>query len=281
MALVCETARLEEKVIEALAARPAARADEILAAVSKGRKSFSIQAVYQELRKLERHGIVVKKQKRYSLRLLWLVELQNFASRSYEAYLKSDAIFAEMPEEGGRKSWVLSDLRSLLNLWTEISFVIMKSLPAGKRVLFERVEHVWFHTANPVNEAHFVKAMKREKMHYVLVSAGKTYLDKSYNDVLNRLGATAAFGRSDFPAKPNQYLSVFGDFIIDVRLSEALNQHVRRFYQSVREQSDLTPQSILQFSNIRGRCVLKLTRSAVRAEKERRKFTAFFGRKFS
>lgn len=276
MTLLADNAKLEEQVVAALARNPSSTAEQLASAVEAGSRSYSIQAIYQELRKLERNGLVVRKAKRYSLRLLWLVELSEFARDAYAAYANSDAILAELPEEGRKQSWVLYDLRSLLNLWTDLTFRLLPTLPEEERVLYEYVEHVWFHTANPVNEAHFWKAMKRMNAKYVLISRGGTSLDRDYEPLVKRVDSRYSFGRSDFPARPNQYLSVLGDYLMDVKLSKALNDNIRSHYEKSSSSESQLRQEILVFAAQRGRCTLTVTRDPVRAARERRKFELFF-----
>ena len=71
MNLLSDNRKLERYLIELLAALPSIQAEELRLAANKiANRSFTLQAVYQELRKLEKQGIVVRKAGNYSLRFL-------------------------------------------------------------------------------------------------------------------------------------------------------------------------------------------------------------------
>ena len=61
MTLLSAITKLEERVLEALAERPAVAVEELSMLISAKEKAYSLQAIYQELRKLERAGVVVRK----------------------------------------------------------------------------------------------------------------------------------------------------------------------------------------------------------------------------
>lgn len=270
--------KLEELIIETLGEEPCLKADALRQRIATRARGFSIQAVYQELRKLERRGVVVRKRGLYTLRLLWLVELSNFANSSYASFLRSGALLNEVPEERGKKRWTFSNLRQLLDLWTELTFSLVAKVALEDRTLFEHVEHVWFHTANPVNEAQFVRAMKRERVKYVLVCRGRTYLDTTYRETVEKLGGRCSFGAGSFPGSAEAYLSLLGNYLIEVKLSTALAAKVRDFYRGTKRAEDLNPQALLQFAALRGRCSLELIFNPERARRERKKFETFLGR---
>lgn len=273
--------KLEELVVETLAESPHLSAEGIRLHVERRHRVFTVQAIYQELRKLERNGVVVRKRGLYSLRLLWLVEMSDFVSGAYVKFLKSDALLNEVPEEPGKKRWTFSNLRQLLDLWTELTFLLVPKVPVAERVLLEHVEHVWFHTANPVNEEQFARAMKRERVRYVLVSRGKTFLDTTYRESLSKFGGECAFGVTGFPGKPDTYLSVLGSYVIDVKLAPALAAAVRETYRKIKGPGDLEPQALLHFAASRGRCTLELSLNPDRARRERRKFESYFGKELT
>lgn len=276
MAILSTSGLLEEQVITCLAEKPGITAQQLSQALDTLGRNYTIQAVYQELRKLEKGGVVVKNGKLYSLRFLWIKSLLEFSQSALNRYISSNAILAELPSPGKKVKWTFNDLQSLLNFWTDLTFVLLRVVPVAERTLFERVEHIWFHTANPLNESNFVREMKREHVKYVLVSAGKTFLDRGYEAILKQLQAHYALGRLDFPSKENQYLSLVDDYVINVRLSKKLNQEIYDTYQTITSQSQLSPHRILQFAATRGACSLELVRDAELARRERRKFELFF-----
>lgn len=278
--LLTENSQLEERIVEVLARHPSAEAELLHQEVTTRWKAYTLQAIYKELRKLEQGGVIVRRKGRYSLRYLWLIELSEFARKGYESFRSSDALLNDLPAEGEKQRWVLYDLKRLLDLWTDLFFHLVRTLPEKQRILCEYVEHVWFHTANPINERHFIRAMRREAVKFVLVSSRDTYLDKGYLPILKELQAEYSFGPRGFPAPENRYYSVFGDFIIEVRLAAPMNKKIQKLYADVRSAKDLSAQKILEFSNSRARCRLELRRNAKEAQRERAKFERFFGKKF-
>ncbi len=267
--------------MEALIEHPNCSAAEIGRIVGEKGRGYTRQAVHQELRKLERAGVLVRKAGRYALRYQWLLEATEFLHRGFGAYRESGALGEEIPDEGKKVSWVLYDLRSLLDLWTDITFRLVCRLSPSNRLLCEYVVHAWFHTVNPINESYFVRLMNRERVKYAIVCLGSTYLDKSYTQVLNGLTALHSFGDRGFPAGEHQYFSVIGDFLIFVSLPLTFSRSLEEFYQSIRSSKDLSPQKILSFAGSRVKTKLTLARSARQAAKQRRKFEQFFGERFS
>ena len=97
--LISNRQALQDRVVELLGAAPALTALELQESLGEHARECTLQAVYQELRKLIAAGVVVKTGQHYSLRIAWLLEILAFADKAYLSHLTNATVVELLPEE--------------------------------------------------------------------------------------------------------------------------------------------------------------------------------------
>ena len=67
--------------------RPWLSAAVLHSAIAKRSRGYTLRAVYKELNKLDREGIIIKVKNQYALRLAWVDNLISFTDRLSDTYL--------------------------------------------------------------------------------------------------------------------------------------------------------------------------------------------------
>ena len=83
---------LDAKLVRELGLEAGQTAQQLRESLSKSSGRYSAQALYKELHKLQREGIVVGMKGSYGLALSWVLELVDFADKVYDTYLNGSVI---------------------------------------------------------------------------------------------------------------------------------------------------------------------------------------------
>ncbi len=268
------TSKLEGFVVEALARRPFITASQIREGVVDTFGHCSVQAVYQELRKLEKAGIVGKTRDRYSLRLSWVLDVQEFADVTYDTYLSATPIWGFLPEGTDRVAWKIRSLQNLIPFWTQLLLVLIHE--SESREFFEWAPHAIFHLVHE-DEKRFIRALKSWKTEYYLAVGGNTFLDKSYQDIVVGLPGDLSFGKSPFPDIHKAYYSLIGDYLITVKLPLTLESSIRALFRSVKSASDIDVGVVSGLTSRNEKISVTLERSPSKTKRYYGIFSRFFG----
>lgn len=269
--------KLEEQVVAALARHPGATAAQLHSAFCSGHRAYTLQAVYQELRKLQRAGVVAKFGPRYMLRTGWVLELLEFASDSYERLLTHDSGSAQLlPEPGRRLQWRFGDLHRVVSFYTHLGLVLLER--SSSRICFEYAPHIWYHLAHSQSESQFLHNLRRTKSQYFVAVGGDSFLDRSYAAHIQGTPGKIVFGQQPLSARYGRsYTIVIDDYVSTLRLGVPLEREVSRLYTEVSEPRRLDIREVQRIVHMRAKIVLKLEHNAAKAARLRRAFEIFWG----
>lgn len=269
------TERLEEAIIEAFSRTPYMTAGNLAAAVAKRGRPFTIQAVYQELRKLQRERIVTKVRDRYMLRIAWVLEMVELTDRLYSAYSRHGSLLDLLPAEGERVSWKISSVSRLVTFWAQINLALLTV--SGERKLFEFLPHIWFHLAAGSDETQFLKSLRLTGVTYYCAVQGDSYLDRAYLKTATAVNAEIRFGLSPFRQPMETYHGVIGDFLVTCKLSQKVRLEIERLYKAVLGPADYPSGTFAELFNCKEPATFLVERGTPRAKKYRKQFAEFFG----
>lgn len=267
--------KIEDMIVEALAVVPNVSAKELTKHISQTVKEVSLQAVYQELRKLERAGVVMRHKKRYSLGLHWVLELASFVDTLYDRYTQPDVIGILPSEDEPTKTWKFHSIASAVPFWTHM--VLCMAQDSEERVCYEYVDHVWFHLVSSAVENQFVKAMNNLGLTHFLAVGGDTFLDKLYANEIEPEKLTLTFGKRPLTSDSDNYISCVGSYILKIKPSKTTLPVINNFFASTVKSEDLKAGAVSDF--VKQRCSIKMTleNNPKKAEKIKRAFRRYFG----
>jgi hypothetical protein len=131
--ILSDPERLESLLIRLLAAHPSSTACWLHQHCCTKQRSFSIQGIYHELRKLQKRGVIVKFGDVYSLSLSWAFEFVQFSDQIYDHYIESPSHPEILPKENSSKTWGFSNLLRLDDLWVQAMIAILREIPKNPR----------------------------------------------------------------------------------------------------------------------------------------------------
>ena len=268
------TSKLEGFIVQALARLPFITANEIQESVIGTYGHCSVQAVYQELRKLEKAGIVGKTRDRYSLRLSWVLDVQEFADVTYDTYLSATPIWGFLPEGTNRVSWKIRSLQGLIPFWTQLLLVLIHE--SESREFFEWAPHAIFHLVHE-DEKRFIRALKSWKTEYYLAVGGNTFLDKSYQEIVVGLPGDLSFGKSPFPDSHKVYYSLIGEYLITVKLPPTLESSIHTLFRGVKSAKDIDVGVVSGITSRNEKISFTLERNPHKTKRFYGIFSRFFG----
>ncbi len=268
--------QLDEQLVLILAKNPNLTVTQIHHALLKKKENFALSSVYQELRKLQSAGVVIRIKGLYALHMSWLIRLQSFLSESIDRNMRGDSLAALIPQAGSSFKWNFPCLSNVLYFWTQILLYLLKQ--GQPQAFFENVDHVWFQFAEDTAEKNFLDSLRIMKIPYYLTVQSDTSLDRSYQSLLKGIKGEIIFGRSPFVNQSKfAYCSLIGDFIINVILDAKITRSLNDLYSNSKNTVNLLATQILEVMNQRGKISLTLRHHPEEAKKIRKKFVNFLG----
>ncbi|MCB0323919.1 MAG: hypothetical protein KDD69_10110 [Bdellovibrionales bacterium] len=269
--------QLEERIVQLFAVHPSMSALQIQQRLqTPGGTRYTIQAVYQELRKLLRAGVVLKTGERYSIRLGWMVELLDLSQRMYANYFSDPAARELLPEQGRKRTFYFYDMQSLVRFTTHLGLLLYRH--SVDRVIFEYAPHLWYHLAHGRSEEQFVHAVKFADCRYYAVVRGDTYLDRSYQQVFGDVQGELFFGRAPKGKEfGDDNLYVAGDYVVKVKLPPLIRSAISALFETTRSGTALSIGAASEVFHQRGKISLTISHNAKEAERLRRLLRRFCG----
>jgi hypothetical protein len=266
---------LGDIIVTLLAAAGPQDAAQLQRALLKVGKPYTIQAIYYELRKLLRQGVVVKERMRFSIRIAWALELATLSERIHATGVAGAAGAQIVPERGETRSWRFSNLLRLDDFWVESMQLVFDQ--SGAEVLHNWAPRPWFYFAQAKKLEQFYRSLVRRGRRITLVLGGSDPLDRLFSSRMSPNLFTIRHDPSFFPSYSRQHLQVVGDFILKVSISQVTMREIHALFSTTRNLDTLDWGRMQRVLNASTKARLEISNSPVKAEKLRRKFQRYFG----
>ena len=122
----------------------------------------SPRAVYKELQKLQRQGVVLRVRGFYSLSITWLLNLIEFSEKLYSVSVEHRPRVSRLPEEGERLTWKFRDLQHMDRFWLQLIFLLFEH--SRSRTMFAWVPHFWFDLVHYEKDLEAQRAMRHGRL---------------------------------------------------------------------------------------------------------------------
>ncbi len=269
---------LEDFIVKALAIKPALSADALQKLVHQAAgKRFSIQGIYQKLRKLQRGGVVVKAKQSYSLRLPWILDVISFSDSLSLTYFKNQGDLSLLPHTGKKVSWKFTNLLRLNDFWSQILLLLFKHSKTKK--LLGSHAHPWYHFAQPKQEEQYIKSVGLIGGALYLIIYGDTYLDK-WAEPYWKKHVVYSFGKNPLKLPVNRYVNLMDDYVLTITFDHATTSKIETLYKNTTSEQDVRVEDVLEVFHGKVNARFQIEHNAKRAGVLRKKFERFFGEKF-
>lgn len=240
--------------------------------------SFSYQAVYKAVNELQEAGVVLRKDKAYSINLAWIDKLKEFSEHITHNYSKSEKIPLI---EGVLKTKTENDVcvltfGSLLELdktWLRIKNDYYKTLNEKSDITVWEGNHCWWLLVYPEAEYNELERIKDKKVKHLMISHGKNEMDildkKFYESAGIKFKINEGAVESD--------MAIFGDTIMQVSLPKELREEIDEIYKKHKTHSEVDlPRFIRKVLKKKVQLNLVLTKNKDIADQLKRKAVSDF-----
>ena len=221
--------KLEDAIVATLATFPGSSVDKLRERIARTYGHYSASSIYQELRKLRERAVCVKVGTGYSLRLGWIQDVASVIELAYARHLDGVSTTIALPSDRMSESWRFTQPRALGQFWTQLILLLCEK--SKDKICFEWAPHAWFSIGHAGEESQFIRAMRRARNSYYLIVGNDTELSRRYVTSLRGLIGNISFAPSPFEGE-RRYISVIGDYLIEVDLGERLNKTVDDIFTS-------------------------------------------------
>ena len=270
--LLTQKRSIEDLVAENLAKNPYSTGPQLVAAVNKLRENTTKQAVYTALKTLIESEVIAKVGHTYFLSRVWLGRVNDLFKQQKERESAQDAIFDL--KEGESIVYKFPSLLSCDTYWAHIFTVLTEWIPRDTPIMIY-MPHEWFVIGRTDVEKGVFKAFEDHEKLALFTIGDTTPLDAQFKRewkseyVQTHLSPEALFAR-------NYYLHIFGDFLIEVSISEQLAEEIDDFYRTHAELSPENSSRFEQLVNKKSPVRMKISRKLKKATILRKKLLKNF-----
>lgn len=223
-----EKTRLEEYVIEILDS--GSKSGISILNEIQGNYSLSVtkQAIYKSLRKLKKEEVIAKSGNHYSLNRVWLQKLNDFTSRHIKEVNRNNYVNILDFEDGDSVTYRFKNPFTLDITWGHLYNILFENNNIH-HVMLNHHPHEWLMISRTETEKFWLEQINKRKKIMLFTLSGKTPLDKKFQKDWASEYIKINVGES-YGLKPNQYLSVIGDYIFEITTDPEFEKRVDKFF---------------------------------------------------
>jgi hypothetical protein len=235
----------------------------------------SKQAIYKELRKLERREIIIKTKKLIILNGLWVQEMKIFFEEAHLIYTTTNNDGYMRLLDGDSIVYRFKNFNTTDIFWGTAFYSLSHQIKQGDYI-FMYNPHQWFLLARPNSERKILKQIHNEGKKLVSYIAGNTKIDHYLRRYfISKTQQYYPSGKYLFK-KENYYINIFNDYIIEVWLDPVISKKINIFFQT---HTTITDHALDEINDIilqEGKNKLKISRNKAKADMLKRKLMKFF-----
>lgn len=264
---------IEEIIIDKLAGNAASGA-QLLESARGIKQTLTKQALYVVLRRLIAEEVIVKHGTMFSLSNVWLGKMTEFFNRAQERYgVRTEGVDFLNLQDGDKISYAFKSPHEADRFWGH-AFDVLADMH-GKEPVYIYNPHEWFIFARQESELHLFNKIKDTKHQLWLTVGSRDPLDVYAKQFFD--GTYLQYHMLEQPLfeKGNYYLNIFGDYIIEATIDDAITAQVEELYKTTPAFDD-TVIPTLQKLVSKGKTKLTISKNARKAQKLKKLFEPHF-----
>ena len=265
---------LENLLVELMAKRPSATAATLLDQLQGSGHSYSIQAIYKELRKLQSQGVVLKRNGEYSLHLSWILNLLSLADKMFDTQTGPGATASVLPAEGEKKNYRFGKLSHVDDFWIHALLVILQNSTA--RTLYQWLPHPWFHLINSHKSFPLHQAFEAGGYVVQCIVGGDTYLDRYSKQITTPGVYDFYYAEGPFANQNSVYYSATDSYLITVKPDKASSSRIDQIYKQVQSKQDYKELEVVSTLSLPGRISVSIECRTANVTRVWGKFRRYF-----
>lgn len=222
-------------------------------------KSISKQGFYKVLRKLKEEDIIIEHNKKISLSPVWVDKFLDFSSSLIRNY-KSETNTFEFTNLNEKESlrYKFNSIQNLDNFWGQAQNILMHKTNSFEAI-YSYDPHYWFYLARNEVEKTLLKEIVRSQRKFLMTVGGKKSLDKLIKKDFNN--KFLQYNIKDIIKENNKYVTVIGDFVIEVGIDKNLADLIDDLYTRYSELTQDLTKELNIILNTKSKNILKISRS--------------------
>lgn len=244
------------------------------AEVARRFRSYSVPAVYKELRKLETQGIVHRREKKVSLSLSWIMNMSSLTDRMYDLHTRGERLTHVLPEYDEKLKLRFSNLERLDDFWIHTIILILQKSSRPK--LYQWMPHPWFNLIHSQKSLPFHRALKVGGYSVENIIGGQTWLDRRAAKLSVQGVYEYSFAPGPFESERSTYYSITDTYLLTIKLLERKANELEQLYATVETATDLETPGLLKSINDARGSVLTIEKGGRRHKKIWNKFIEYF-----
>jgi len=240
---------------------------ELISKVSEARSKTTKQGVYRVLRKLKDEEKILIHGKSVSLNIQWVKRMGDFFSLAqfhYSPRLGGSDNFLNL----GAKDKIVYFFKNLNLLDSFGSHVLhmLDGVVSSDEPIFAYNPHEWFAYAREEAEEMLISTFNENKRAVLVTSTYDDPLDQELKRRFNNDLLQYHISTELFAGKSNYYFVIFGDYLIEIFIDEAIAEEINQFYKRTRTFDEKARGELLAVVSKMGRNRLVISRQKRKIE---------------
>lgn len=228
--------KLKSQIVEALATTPNLSAEDIFSRTHTGVRSFSMRAIYKELKALETLGVIMNTKGRYALQLPWLINMTALLHDAYQRHV--DAARREgAPLLTDPVRLVFNDLARLDHAWIQYMIALQRAYPRDGFRVWKPEQ--WFHLVHEQVTGSFFSALNRIGAKQWHMIGHDCFVCRRGAAEIPKRNAHVLFVEDPFGFGISTYLTSIGDHLITVRLNRGFAEKMHELFVSIQNEEEM------------------------------------------
>ncbi len=227
------------------------------------------QGFYLALKKLKKNEVIIVYNKMVKLDSIWATKTKELLDEYLNDTSKNQILNLSDRES---VSYKFSSIKHLDTLWGDAQETLALINP--KNAIFSYDPHYWFYIVRQKREEALLQKIVARKQQFLMTVGSESGIDKSIK--MHFTGDLLQYNHKKLFEKNNFYITLIGEYIIEVTLDKKISDEIDRIYSS---NTEITEEVIEQLGNIlssKTKNKIKISRNRARGVKLYRKFKKDF-----
>jgi len=265
--LAGQNERVDDRIVEALAERPAQTAAELLKKVQPSiENKLTVQGWYKALRRLIAQEVLIKTGKTYSLNTRWIRSVMRWSERAERSHLTHPPLpTIRLPRGRERVTYHFKNLLEMDVFWGHL-LVYIAAHAKKPRVLYAYNPHFWFYLAHEQAEQEYNKGMNDFGVQTMLLIGSKSFLDRWNSQFFDRSIRHWLHPVPLFANVKNAF-NYLGGYWMEVGLSPGTSAVIDELFTRAKSIEDVSPLALLNIFHAEQACSISVSCSRSKGER--------------
>jgi DNA-binding PadR family transcriptional regulator len=247
---------------------------ELLKYLEKTIKHITKQGFYKALRKLQRDEVVVIYKKTVSLDRIWVRKIVTMLEPLLNTNIENQNSVHELHlEDKESATYTFTNIKNLDTFWGYLQNTFVHKTDPSEPI-FSYDPHYWFYIARKDREKELLKDLMAHKRQFLMTAGGTSPLDKLIKNDFD--GDYLQYNYKKMFVKPNYYVTLMGDYVIEVTLDTEISEKIEKIYQESHELTDQIINTLKEFLMVRNKNKIKISKNKKKAAVLRKKMQKDF-----